>query len=100
MVTDVDHDISSVTDRQEVFSPHADVSASYLDNSPFRHCLVRVDDEIVDDLTDLSGVDLYRPEVVGNVETACCPGAAEGKCDGFLDDFGNFGRFLYGCSPP
>ncbi len=56
-----------------------DVFARYPDDAPLGHGLVRVDDEVVDDLADLPLVGFDVPEVVRNVQMAGGLKSAQGE---------------------
>ena len=62
------------------------------DHSALRHRFPRIQDQVPDDLSDLPGVHLRRPEILGQGEFTPHPGTAHGQADGFLDHSGQAGR--------
>ncbi len=74
---------------RDVLPPHADQAA-------FRHGLVGVDDQVLDHLGDLPGIELPRPQVLGEQTAAARAGAPQHERCRLLDQLRQAAGLLHG----
>src|SRR5437879_4719001 len=65
VVSNEDPDILAGADEQNAFVD-GDVFRAHFNYTTFRHCLPSIKQNVVEDLTDLSDIDLGRPQIVGD----------------------------------
>jgi hypothetical protein len=65
VVSNKDPDVLAGTDEQNAFV-NDDVFRAYFNHTTFRHCLPSIKQNVVEDLTDLSDIDLGWPQIVGD----------------------------------
>jgi hypothetical protein len=72
---------------------------SNLNDSPIRHGLIRVQNQVVDDMADLSGIHFAEPEPLLEVEFGAGLGAPQSEGSRFLQDLRQGGGLPDGSAP-
>ena len=87
VIADGDPDIRARVGSLTIAEDH--VRRPYFNDSALRHGLPGIEEDIVENLADLAGVDFGRPEIDRNVDVDADRSARAREVDGILDEFGD-----------
>jgi hypothetical protein len=81
-----------------VIHVNGNICGSDSNGSTLRHRLIRIDDDILDNLVDLADIYFYRPQIGRQIEIAPGLGPAQCKCGTTNDDIRDGCDLLYRCA--
>src|SRR5215471_15006093 len=82
-----DFDISALWKGKRNARREYDILCLHLHRAAARHGLHGIQDDVVDDLVNLSRIDIHRPEICGNLEIAPHIGPSQDKANTLLEEF-------------